>query len=205
GRFSCDRLGSKLNMITIKNHVNSKIENIMVNWDDFERNSKEEFINIGIQHRVLSEHQYQISHGTVIEISNLRDSWNRDKILKLKKSLEKLINPNQQDQKFNIEIIAKEELTNDKNANSEIEKVNGYVRNTIFEVLKIKTTKIITEITEDGRFITSTLIDRGKLIYKIKEKNPYNLHDITIELFYLNRSAKVNFTRIMGVEPVNYG
>ena len=40
-----------------------------------------------------------------------------------------------------------------------------------------------------------------------KEVNPYRelLHDITIHLFALNRSAKMSFTMAMGVQPVQYG
>lgn len=36
GRFSCDRLGRFLNLITIKDEPKPKIENLVVNWEDFE-------------------------------------------------------------------------------------------------------------------------------------------------------------------------
>ncbi|PGQ47917.1 heat-shock protein, partial [Bacillus thuringiensis] len=31
------------------------------------------------------------------------------------------------------------------------------------------------------------------------------IQDIGIELFYLSRAAKLNFTKLMGIEPVSYG
>ena len=74
-------------------------------------------------------------------------------------------------------------------------------------MLEIKTTNIAVEISQDGEFITSTLQDRGSLIYKIKEKNTFssNLSNIRIYLFQLNRSAKANFARLMGIPSVQYG
>lgn len=205
GRFSCDRLGSKLNMITIKDKQEPIIENIRVDWEAFEQDQKEEFFEIGVNHEELIAHNYPIKHGTILEIENLRDQWDRERLLKLKISLEKLINPNQQDDEFSIEIIVDEERQFDKLQKDARRQVNGVVKNTIFEILKIKTTKISTNISEDGEYITTILEDRGKLIYKIVEKNIFDIQDIGIELFYLNRAAKFNFTKLMGIEPVSYG
>ncbi|PEO09221.1 ATP-binding protein [Bacillus wiedmannii] len=205
GRFSCDRLGSKLNMITIKDKQQSIIENIKVNWEAFEQDQKEEFFEVAVSHEELIVQDYPIKHGTILEIENLRDQWDRQRILKLKTSLEKLINPNQQDDEFSIEIIVDEERQLDKLQKDKRKQVNGVVKNTIFEILKIKTTKISTNISEDGEYITTILEDRGKLIYKIVEKNTFNIQDIGIELFYLSRAAKLNFTKLMGIEPVSYG
>ena len=135
GRFSCDRLGKHLNLITLKNEDKAKIENLNVDWEKFENADEEEFINISVTHNTLSENKYQLKHGTVLEISGLRDEWDRDRILKLKKSLAKLINPNQENDSdgFEIEIIAEEEKRLDNEKKEEREKVNGLVKNPIFE------------------------------------------------------------------------
>lgn len=214
GRFSCDRLGRFLNLITIKDEPNSKIENLIVNWEDFENVDDEEFVNIKVSHEILQNNLYNLKKGTVLEISGLRDNWDRENILRLKGSLAKLINPNQENdsKNFAIEIIAKEEIPLDKEPNKKGEKkndleiVNGEVKNTIFETLEIKTSNILVEVSRDGDFIETTLQDRGDLIYYLKETNPYkDLKNISIYLFQLNRSAKSNFTRRMGMEPVKYG
>lgn len=214
GRFSCDRLGRFLNLITIKDEPEPKIENLLVNWEDFENADDEEFVNIKVTHKVLTENAYKLKKGTVLEITRLRDNWDRERILKLKKSLAKLINPNQENDSdnFEIEIIAKDELTIDKEKSKKGEKkndleiVNGLVRNSIFETLEIKTSNILVQIGPKGDYIETTLQDRGDLIYYLKEKNPYkNLKNISIYLFQLNRAAKSNFTRLMGMEPVKYG
>jgi len=214
GRFSCDRLGRFLNMITIKDELNPKIENLIVNWEDFENADDEEFVNIRVSHDILVENTYQIKKGTILEISGLRDEWNRQRILDLKRSLVKLINPNQgnDSENFEIEIIAKDEHNIDKTPNKKGEKrndweiVNGFVKNTIFETLKIKTTNILVKISEDGNFIETTLQDRGDLIYYLKEKNPFEkLNNIRIYLFQLNRGAKYTFHSVMGMPSVVYG
>jgi len=214
GRFSCDRLGRFLNLITIKEEPEAKIENLIVNWEDFENADDEEFVNIKVSHNVLNEIPYKIKHGTILEISGLRDIWDRERLLKLKKSLTKLINPNQENDSnnFEIEIIAKDELNIDNERGkkgekkNDLETVNGVIKNSVFETLEIKTSNILVQINPNGDYIETTLQDRGDLIYYLKERNPFDkLQNVSIYLFQLNRAAKTNFTRLMGVEPVKYG
>lgn len=214
GRFSCDRLGKHLDLITIKDEPNPKIENLVVHWEDFENADEEEFVNIKVTHNELKDTSYKIKSGTILEITGLRDNWDRKRILDLKKSLAKLINPNQgnDSEKFDIEIIAKEEIYIDKTPNKKGKSrddwdiVNGTIRNTIFETLEIKTSNILVQISADGNFIETTLQDRNDPIYFLKEKNPYSdLKNISVYLFQLNRTAKSNFTRTMGMEPVKFG
>lgn len=214
GRFSCDRLGRFLNLITIKDEPKPKIENLVVNWEDFENADDEEFVNIKVTHKVLTENAYKLKKGTVLEITGLRDNWDRDRILKLKKSLAKLINPNQENDSdnFEIEIIAKDELTLDKEKGKKGEKkndleiVNGVIKNSVFETLEIKTSNILVQISPKGDYIETTLQDRGDLIYYLKEKNPFKgLKNISVYLFQLNKGAKNNFYRIMGMHSIDYG
>ena len=214
GRFSCDRLGRFLNLITVKDEPNPKIENLIVNWEDFENVDDEEFVNIKVIHKELTENIYKLKKGTVLEISGLRDNWDRERILKLKKSLAKLINPNQENDSdnFEIEIIAKDEIDLDKEKSNkggeknDLEIVNGLVKNSIFETLEIKTSNIFVQISSNGEYIETTLQDRGDMIYYLKEKNPYkNLKNIAVYLFQLNRAAKYNFHRVMGMHSVEYG
>lgn len=210
GRFSCDRLGSKLNLITKKSGSNSKIESLKVDWEKFEEDDKKEFIHVETEYKRLDKIDYDLKHGTILEISDLRGKWDRANMQSLKLSLEKLINPNQDNVKnsFRIEIICVDEINNDKEEVEERKKINGFVRNFLFEKLSVKTTQILSEVDENGEFIFTTLIDRGILIYKIKERNPYShefIKNIRIHLFQLNQSAKKNFTELMGLEPVKYG
>lgn len=210
GRFSCDRLGKKLNMITIKDEENSKVENLVVNWELFEKDQEDEFIEIDVTHNTLESNPHKaVKHGTILEISELRDSnWDRDKLLKLKFSLEKLISPIeiQGVENFSIKLIVSEEQLNDKEKKNNREKINGEIKNFLFEDLAIKTTSIETEIIDNGQTIITTLNDRGRLIYRLKEKNAYILKsNIRIILFQLNFAAKLNFHKQMGMRSVEYG
>ncbi|MCU0444993.1 MAG: ATP-binding protein [Microscillaceae bacterium] len=210
GRFSCDRLGSYLEMITVKNQPNALVEKVVVHWDKFEVNNKE-FIEIPIAHETLSNNPLPFKSGTMLIIRNLRAKWDKSLLIRLKRTLEKLINPNQSNvnEKFSISIQISDLINNDdKKERQEIEKeVVGAVKNEIFETLGIKTTQILVEIDEKGEEIITTLTDRGKRIYTVKEFNFSfeKLKNLKFHLFQLNRAAKHNFTLTQGISPVEYG
>lgn len=209
GRFSCDRLGGELYLETIKDEPNSKVETLLTQWDKFEGNLKEEFVNISVLHETIPKTNYDIEHGTVLEISNLKSDWDKEKFLELKNSLAKLINPNTQIEgdEFKIELIVPDELENDSKESNYHSIVNGEIQNLIFETLDIKTTKIVSHISESNKNqIETSLFEGGKLVYKITEKNTFSsLHNLDAVIYYMNQSAKSTFTRRMGTEPVNYG
>ena len=80
-------------------------------------------MNVRVLHRTLDTSPFQgFNTGTILEISQLRDQWNRERILILKNSLEKLINPNQtnEEESFQIEIIAEDEKLQDQKEISEM-------------------------------------------------------------------------------------
>ena len=60
-------------------------------------------------------------------------------------------------------------------------------------------------ISKDGKTITTILNDRGSFVFETAEKSEYSLSDIRCTLYFLNRAAKLNFTRKMGVDAVRYG
>ncbi len=195
GRFSADKIGENLKLIT-KNVKASNAHQLNVNWKDFENDSQKEFIKIDVKHTPLPSSDYQdLSHGVILEISNLKSKWDDDKIETLKKSLSKLINPleiNPQSNNFQIYITT-------QNSN-----VSEPISNDLVDILTLKTTKL--EITITKKIIKSELTDRGILIYSIEEDNNcQHLKDTSIILLYLNTKAKVNFTRLMKVKAVNFG
>ena len=215
GRFSCDRLGKEL-VLKTKSAKSNELETIYVNWTDFEADQYVEFekINIGYESSHTDNTLFPDNkrYGTILEISHLNDEklpWTRKRLLELKHSLEKLINPFAETNEFSIEIKCPREQKEDNNAiaNGKHQRVvvNGILTNSITHILSLKTTQIDVKLA-DGYIIT-TLSDRGVEMYKIREKNKdfQKLINVNINLYYLNRSAKNNFTRLMGIEPVNYG
>lgn len=205
GRFSCDRLGS--NVTLYSKTITDKLTNsVQINWDDFEKDETERFENINVLYNY--SHIEELSpKGTIITISDLREKWNRSEIVQLKKSLTQLVNPDATDNydDFSIYLDAKEELENDKEEKNIQYRINGKVENYVFETLNIKTTKIDVKIDKDGKYITTTMNDRGTLLFSIKEKNIYTLKNISCTVYNLNRAAKINFNKIMDVEVGNYG
>lgn len=205
GRISCDRLARNLILITRSTEEN-KTEVLNVDWHNFELDKKVEFDSIDIPHETTNEIPHFPLHsltGTILELRGLHDFWNREDIKRLKKSLEKMINPfSGTDDEFQIEIIAPKMRDED---DSLYDKVNGVIENTIADILKLKTTQIESRI-QNG-IIHTTLTDRGILMYEIEEPNDkfFHLESSSVSLFYLNRAAKYSFTARMGVQPVSYG
>lgn len=215
GRFSCDRLGALLTLVT-KTSFDNVAHEVIVNWNDFEIDDAQEFVNIPVKYSVKKNLPSNFSQGTTLIVDALREPWPRNDLLRLKRSLMKLISPdaNKGELPFDIELIVPSQKSNDNKAlkksgiNLDRDIVNGIIHNDIFEKLNIKTTSIEVSISPDGKLITSKLTDRGEYIFSVVEKNRrfFELHDINIVVFYLNQSAKNNFTRQMGgVQPKNYG
>lgn len=230
GRFSCDRLGEYLNIYSRKKE--NKIIHLFVDWKSFEGdNNKNALIqNIDVFFEELNDHEFisktgysTFPSGTILEIIKLRSKWtskeasgwSKDKLIGLKKQLEKLINPNQayiqnaskNQNIFTIELTAEEFLLEEKKLNDENKKINGEIKNKIFEKLNFRTTSIHALIDEKGERITTTLQDKGKTIFKLVEhnKNFKNLSNTAVILYYLSPYSKAYFTRQMGLRPVEFG
>ena len=128
GRFSCDRLGEFLNLYSKKK--NGKILHLFINWNDFEVEQQKdlEIQKVPVFLYELTEKEFRkktgfdsFDQGTILEIIKLRSDWDRDKLLDLKKYLEKLINPNQAFKKsgFDIFVEAEEFIKKEKDSRAE--------------------------------------------------------------------------------------
>lgn len=206
GRFSCDRLGNNLELTTT--HMSSsQTYRVNVDWKQFELNAKQSFGAIKIPFDKIDDkisYHNAKNHGTILKISNLNSEWSENNLINLKHSLEKIINPFSNQSDFKIEIVAKEFIERDKNK-TPFQKINGIISNSILRVLDIKTTHINVRVEKDK--ISTKILDRDVLIYHIEENNTFNnyIDNLDISLYFLNRSAKINFGKIMDIEPVGYG
>lgn len=206
GRFSCDRLGGKLELITSKVNIDETYR-VDVDWSAFEKDAQQSFDSIKIpfesieSNDVFPKSKY---HGTILKIKRLNSNWDIQKLRELRRSLEKLINPFSKENSFTIEIEAKHFKEIDINSGNNL-KINGVIDNSILKVLDLKTTQIDLRLKD--KIITTKIIDRGTLIYHIEEPNNHSslIDDLEINLYFLNRSAKINFGKLMDIEPVKYG
>lgn len=206
GRFSCDRLGEDLELITSKIETTTTFK-VDVDWREFEKDAQQSFDSVEIPFEEIESRNIfpQLKpFGTILKIKNLNSTWDKRKLQELRRSLEKLINPFSKVNLFKIEIVAEEYIELDKNSGNNL-KINGVIDNSILKVLDIKTTQI--DLSIKGNTIATKIIDRGTLIYHIEEPNNYEsiIDDLEINLYFLNRSAKINFGKLMDIEPTNYG
>lgn len=226
GRFSSDRLGEEVVLQSRPRGRSKVVHRLTVDWELFEKDAKEHFEKVPVRYaeqdafrlpRELRKFETTLKHGTAVTIQRLRRPWPRQRILDLKASLAKLINPfGQETDGFGIHITAPAEAAEDKRLIDLHAKggeeplprdlVNGQIGNFIFTTLQDKTTFIQVTIS-DGELHT-TLTDRGEVIYRIAEPNPYQHLEAAgfkCEIYYLNQSAKTTFARRVGLPSVQFG
>lgn len=205
GRFACDTLGSELELYSVS-AAGKKIARLYIDWKKFESDSSEEFQSVDVDlayadsFPVFYNAKRPDSHGTVLVIKSVRHTWDRDRVKRLRRDLAKLIDPFGS---TNSVVVRTWLLDRDEET---IEGVDGPVGNDIAGLLQEKTSRI--EVVVSNGLIESTLYDRGRKIYSIREDSPYpELNDAHVEgkIYYLNRSAKQTFTIRMGVRPIEFG
>lgn len=225
GRFSCDRLGKKLDIYT---KHNSQAYQLKINWEDFENitDYNVQINQIPMMLRELTDDEikretgYDIGeHGTIVKISDLREEWikfnndslfnevlNHQKFVSLKSTLEKLINKSQVESD-DFKIFLKALDIDDAAETSYNKQINGEIKNKFFEKLDFNTTYIHSVISDDGQYIITKLKDRDKIIFKTIERNTEfpDLKNIKIILMHLNPYGKVYFKKQMGVRSVDFG
>ncbi len=214
GRFSCDRLGQYLTIYSRKQNENFTKLYIDWNWFEVTGNIDLNIQDINLETEEIKEEDFfnltgiqTFTKGTILEISSLRETWSYNKILSLKRQLERLINPNQSFKSlpFEVEIIAKDYFNEEKSKENH-DKINGIVKNRIFENLDFRTTSIQSNICACGDLTTTTLQDRGNNIFKLVERNKFTqLKNIDINIYYLNPYSKAYFTKQTGIRSVNFG
>lgn len=226
GRFSSDRLGEEVVIQSRPRGDAKAVHRLTVDWELFEKDAKEHFEKVPVRYaeqdafqlpRELRKFESTLKHGTAVTIQRLRRPWSRQRILDLKASLAKLINPfGEGTDGFSIHITAPAEVEDDERVIAFHAKkgeeplprdlVNGQIGNFIFTTLQDKTTFI--RVTIEGEDLNTTLTDRGEVIYRIVEPNPYRQlaeAGFRCEIYYLNQSAKATFTRRVGLPPIQFG
>lgn len=204
GRFSCDRLGSKLTLLT--KAKNGDYIKLNINWKDFEnKNQNDEVSMVPVKYEILNKDQFlkdanitNFNTGTILIISSLRDIWPTNKLKKLISELEKF-SPSL-DNNFTINIFSENK---DKDI---VKKLNTKINNNILEKVSFKTTYIKSKIDEKGQKISTTLYYQGQEVYQYTVSNPYKeLKNIFVEIHYIDTIARAYFTKKMGIRLVDYG
>jgi signal transduction histidine kinase len=217
GRFSCDRLGARLDLLT-RCKKRGDILHLPIAWKEFEiEGNKDRLIqDVPLQiHRIDEGGVARITkihsfpeQGTVLVISELRSAWDRKCLLELKRSLEKFLNPNQLFQRNAFEITLMVPGLEESDAGAPYyNAVNGQVQNQIFEKLKFNTTYIESHVSRQEGTIRTELHHEGEAVFKLIENNEAytGLEDVKIIVYYLNPYKKAYFTRQTGVRSIEFG
>ena len=216
GRFSCDRLGEHLDLLT--RAKGGDLLHLQINWPDFEVEGEVERtiqqINLVVTDITDTDAANLAGlttfpvNGTVLVVSSLRSEWDRDKLFELKDSLERFINPNQlfQRNKFRITFQAPD-LEQEEEGNDYPEKINVEIKNQIFEKLEFNSTYIDTRVSPKDNTVTTELFHDGEPVFKLVERNKAYplLQDARVVVYYLNPYKKSYFKRQTGVRAVDFG
>lgn len=216
GRFSCDRLGKQLDLLTRKK--NSDLLHLKIWWPEFEIEGKKDLTIQDIDIKINSIDDVSAKQiagipefpntGTILVISSLRSKWNRDKLRELKTSFEKFQNPNQlflrEQFKINLSVPAFEER---EKTQAYPDRITGEIQNQVFDKLKFNSTYIEAEISDDGEKITAVLYHEGDKVFDLVERNNSYplLNNVRAVVYYLNPYKKAYFKRQTGVRSVDFG
>jgi len=216
GRFSCDRLGEQLDLLT--RTKGGELIHLQIKWTEFEIEGNKDLtiqdipLNIrivdDIQAAKLAGIQQFPGHGTALVISKLRNSWDRARLRDLKTSLEKFLNPNQLFLRNGFKInLSVPDLEQDDKGKSYPERINGDIQNQIFDKLKFKSTYIEAIISDDSKIIKVVLSHEGEKVFDLVERNDFYqlLAGTRIVIYYLNPYKKAYFKRQTGVRSVDFG
>lgn len=202
GRFSCDRLGTELEILTSKKSQTPIKLN--VDWTEFEVDERDQEIGkIDLYPSELTVEQFrsavghkQPSYGTILIIKGLRSEWDAERLRSLRKELERFI------------IDPENEFTVEFNhwKYKQTHPINGPIANKIFEELDFRASSIQANIDADGNNIIFELRHDGDFLFRSTERNPYSeLKNVRLTLFYLNQPAKAFFKRRTGYRSKDYG
>uniref|UniRef100_UPI00374D9B24 ATP-binding protein n=1 Tax=Undibacterium sp. TaxID=1914977 RepID=UPI00374D9B24 len=216
GRFSCDRLGEKLDLLT--RQKGGELLHLVINWPDFEIEGD---VNLTIQKiKLVVEDITETAAanlanltefpetGTVLVVSRLRSEWDRLSLFSLKESLERFLNPNQLflREKFWITLSAPDLLSKERGKNYP-DLINVEIKNQIFDKLEFNSTYIESLISPTGGTITTELHHDGQAVFKLVEYNHAYplLKDARAVVYYLNQYKKSYFKRQTGIRTVDFG
>ncbi len=214
GRFSCDRLGKHLNLYTRTS--DGKIICLSIDWERFEGVGQFDEINsISNEYRYLTAKEFEqetgcppFRQGTFLQILELRSDWTKNKLIALRRELERFANPHQDAElnSFSIKLSCPEYKKDDVDEKEHHKNINGYISSTIIDDLHDRTSSIESSIDKDGASITTTLNHRGQRLFTLIEKNIFpHLKNIKIKILYLGPRDKALFTRRMGYQAVQFG
>lgn len=209
GRFSCDRIGKKLDLYTIQKEKDGY--HFHIDWEKYElddptitiQNYKFPIFKQSREELKTVFNSSYFTSGTTLVISDLRSQWDISKLDKLKKELEKfVISPNDEMSIGDFDVFIETNYLNKTDKGL----IEGLIQNKVFDELEFRTTSVESKIDKSGEKLITSLKHDGNTIFTITEKNPYTkLKNIKSKIYYLNTASKSFFTKKTGYRHLDYG
>lgn len=215
GRFACDRLGTKLDMYTQRK--GEALLHVEVDWTAFEGKRKVDDsiqkVDVLLREATPERMKERVGHslrskGTLLAITGLRQTWDRERLLSLKRTLQRFVNPIAAFDRGSVEITIDAAGERDEDVLSEVhDRVNGPVANQVFDKLRFKTTYVHACLDETGTLLTTELFHEGQRVYRLVEERTdfLPLKGADVVLHYMNPYKKAYFKRETGLHLVDFG
>lgn len=198
-RLACDKLWKELVMYS-KKEGGSEIK-LQINRTNFESNMKTEFHEIKGILEISKENRIE-SSWTILIIKQLREErWNSE-VIKLRKQLQKMISPlpNLGDDELQIELMINE-LQNEHRDGTKA--LSWPIVNDALEKITKYTTFI--ELNTNNDTTSINIYDRDRFLLSYSKNNSFkHLKNITLKLYYLNITAKQQFSKLTGDNLLDY-
>lgn len=173
GRFAVDRLGSRLNLVSVARNSATEIS-MSFNWNEFE----EKYQNVSdVKIPYIISRCDKKKTGLYLEIIGLRDEWGLVKLKELIKNLRQFKSPFAMDDNFKIIIDAPELGYSNYIISSE--KLEG-----------ISSLWIDVECKKSNTDIVFMTVCKDGIEYEEKAVNKYNIGPMRMKVYFLIREIK---------------
>lgn len=188
GRFSVDRLGSFLHLTTQKQGTNKQIE-MNFDWNLFD----EKMQNIS-EIEIYYEETWKLEEqsGVTLEIHNLRDIWNLEKVKSLFSGLRQFKSPFSQEDNFKIYLSAVDFGYDHREV--EIEKIED-----------VSSLWISAEIRPNNDDIVYLNVNKDGVDYESTIKNPYKFGTVKTIVYFFNQGDKIRFRNRYNLRVREFG
>lgn len=188
GRFSVDCLGAQLELQSVSRETGEKID-VSFDWNKFE-DAYSDLDSIQIPYVISNEHN--LSNGVVLEISELREEWSKDRIKELIRSLRQLKSPFVQEDNFSIIIDAPQMGYQDFAIEAE-------------KLEDVSSLWIEVECKNSQTDIVYLTVNKDGLEYEETISNQYDIGPLKARVYFFNQGDKIRFKNRFSIRVKEFG
>lgn len=191
GRFSVDRLGGKLSLSAIKRGSKEKIL-MDFDWKVFEDNYLD-LNDISVPYHKIRLNNHDPHQGVTLEITELRDRWDKKNIEKLINSLRHFKSPFKTvKDNFLIKVYAPDYF-------------EDWIEIEPYKLEDISGLWVRTQVPVDNTSIIQITVNRNGIEYKEEYQNTFNFGPIFSEIYFFDTPSKIRFNSRMGMRVKDFG